>query len=207
MIINLRVSPALAKEPDYLERIIAHGIAFGVESFPSLDEEVVKTKIDWAAFNCDLARKVAVSYLAEPKKRDEMLCFSYFINVAGAFESIHLYETGYTTMDDKAMKIPTLWDYFATQIESVADYGIEVNPVLRSLSPKIKDIVVEAAKFYSDYQTAPEKAGMFGDVNQIVFMTAYNNEALYAGVLKKISEKYSNDRTSTEETQEERKED
>lgn len=207
MIINLRVSPALVVIPEYLERLIANGIAFAVESFPSLDEEIVKTKVNWEAFNCELGRKVARSYLAEPKRRGEMLCFSYFLNVAGEFECVNLYETGYSTLDDQAVKIPTLWDYAATQIQNVADYGIDGNPVLSTLSPNIKDLIVETAKFYADHNVVPEKAGMFGDPNQVIFMTAYNNEPLYAGVLKKISEKYSNDRASTEETQEERKED
>lgn len=201
MIINLRVSPALAVEPEYLERLIANGIVFGVESFASLDEELVKTKVSWEAFNCDLARKVAEKYLAEPKKREEMLCFSYFLNVAGAFEVINLYETGYSSMDDQVMKLPTLWDYLATQIKTFADYGFEANPVMTGLSPKIKDLVAETVKHYSNYQVVPEKAGMFGDVKQIVFMTAYNNEALYAGVLKKISEQYkdgTDQKTTTE---------
>lgn len=192
MIINLRVSPALAIIPEYLERLIANGIAFAVESFPSLDEEIVKTKVDWKAFNCELGRKVARSYLAEPKKRNEMLCFSYFLNVAGEFECVNLYETGYSTLDDQSMKIPTLWDYAATQIQNVVDYGIEGNPVLSNLSPNIKDLIMETANHYANYNVVPEKAGMFGDANQVIFMTGFNNEALYAGVLKNISEQYKN---------------
>lgn len=204
MIINLRVSPINVLEPEYLERLIANGIAFGVENFPSLSEEIVKTKVNWEAFNCDLARKVASVYLSEPKKREEMLCFSYFLNVSGEFEVINLYETGYGTMDDKAMKIPTLWDYFSTQIQSVTDHGIEANPVLASLSPKLKDMIVETTQYFSQYQAQPLRAGMFGDERQVVFMTGYNHEALYAGVLKKISEKYVNE--SPKETQEGREE-
>lgn len=190
MIVNLRVSPENAVKPQYLERLVANGLAFAVESFATVSEDVLTTKLDWKVFNFPTAREVAQRWIDSKTRKNEMLSFSYFFNIDGTFEVIDLFETGHTSMDDQAMKIPTLWDYFADQIKTLGAYGFDAHPVFSNINPSLKDIFVEAAARYTVHGLAPERVGMFGDEEQVVFMTAYNNEGLYAETLKKISEQY-----------------